>query len=333
MAEAASRITGKPACASARWARASPTCRRIQCAMVENSPVIFLGGQRARVTERRVRRGRIQFVQQEPLFENSVKYAASIEYADQTDEIIREAIRIAMSGTPGPAYIEFPCHVILEDLDVPDPLPPSRYRLVNQGADVRQGRRGRRADQRPRTRSCWSATASTLGTRRGGQGTGRPDEVPGDPDLGRHLLHPGPRRPHLPYGFSSAVEAVVKSDLCIALGTELGEPSHYGRGAALGGERSQPQVDLRPAGSHRDRREPPDRRAAGRRPPRRRAAAGRRAEGHPAPASADLDRWIKEDAEELAELAENRRRAGRTPIHTARFVVEATKGLPARTAS
>ena len=37
----------------------------MMCALVENSPVIFLGGQRARITERRVRRGRIQFVQQE----------------------------------------------------------------------------------------------------------------------------------------------------------------------------------------------------------------------------------------------------------------------------
>ncbi|PRC62418.1 acetolactate synthase, partial [Mycobacterium sp. ITM-2017-0098] len=71
-------------------------------ALVENSPVIFLGGQRARVTERRVRRGRIQFIQQEGLFTPSVKYSSSIEYADQTDEIIREAIRRSMSGTPGP---------------------------------------------------------------------------------------------------------------------------------------------------------------------------------------------------------------------------------------
>jgi thiamine pyrophosphate-dependent acetolactate synthase large subunit-like protein len=32
------------------------------------------------------------------------------------------------------------------------------------------------------------------------------------------------------YGFSpSAVEAVVNSDLCVALGTELGEPVHYGK--------------------------------------------------------------------------------------------------------
>ena len=100
--------------------------------------MIFLGGQRARITERRVRRGRIQFVQQEPLFAPSVKYSSSIEYADQTDEIIREAIRRAMSGTPGPAYIEYPSHVILEELDVPDPLPPDRYRLVNQSAGERE---------------------------------------------------------------------------------------------------------------------------------------------------------------------------------------------------
>ena len=106
----------------------------MMCAKVENSPVIFLGGQRARITERRVRRGRIQFVCQEPLFAPSVKYSASIEYADQTDEIVHEAIRRAMSGTPGPSYIEYPAHVLLEELDVADPLPPNRYRLVNQGA-------------------------------------------------------------------------------------------------------------------------------------------------------------------------------------------------------
>src|ERR1700726_4798787 len=133
MAEAVSRMTGKPALAIGTLgpgiANLSPA---IMCAKVENSPVIFLGGQRARITEQRVRRGRIQFVQQEALFAPSVKYSASIEYADQTDEIVHEAIRRAMSGTPGPAYIEFPSHVITEELDVPDPLQPSAYRLVNQ---------------------------------------------------------------------------------------------------------------------------------------------------------------------------------------------------------
>ena len=137
MAEAASRITGKPAVAIGTLgpgiANMAPA---IQCALVENSPVIFLSGQRARVTEQRVRRGRIQFVKQMPLFKDSVKYAASIEYADQTDEIIRQAIRVSMGGTPGPSYIEYPSHIILEELDLPPVLPPERYRLVNQGADI-----------------------------------------------------------------------------------------------------------------------------------------------------------------------------------------------------
>ena len=135
MAEAVSRMTGRPALAIGTLgpgiANLAPA---IMCAKVENSPVIFLGGQRARITEQRVRRGRIQFVQQAALVAPSVKYSASIEYAIHTDEIIREALRQAMSGTPGPAYIEYPSHVIQEELDVPAVRAPSAYRLVNQGA-------------------------------------------------------------------------------------------------------------------------------------------------------------------------------------------------------
>src|SRR3954468_12136177 len=135
MAEAVSRMTGKPAvCIGTLGPGIANMAPAIQCALVENSPVVFLAGQRARITEQRVRRGRIQFVQQSALFEPSVKYSASIEYADQTDEIIREGLRKALSGTPGPVYIEYPSHVIQEELDVPPALPPERYRLVDQTA-------------------------------------------------------------------------------------------------------------------------------------------------------------------------------------------------------
>ena len=103
MAEAVSRMTGKPGlCIGTLGPGVANIAGAMMCAKVENSPVIFLGGQRARITERRVRRGRIQFVRQEALFAPAVKYSASIEYADQTDEIVREAIRRAMSTTPAP---------------------------------------------------------------------------------------------------------------------------------------------------------------------------------------------------------------------------------------
>ena len=107
MAAAAARITGKPAlCIGTLGPGMANMMPAIQCAKVENDPVIFMGGQRARITERRVRRGRIQFVRQEPMIEDSVKFSSSIEYADQTDEIVREAIRVAMSAKPRPAIIE-----------------------------------------------------------------------------------------------------------------------------------------------------------------------------------------------------------------------------------
>src|SRR6187549_850575 len=109
MAEAASRMTGKPGlCIGTLGPGVANLAGAMMCAKVENSPVIFLGGQRARITEQRVRRGRIQFIKQSGLFEPSVKYCASIEYANQTDEIIREALRATQTGTPGPAYIEYP---------------------------------------------------------------------------------------------------------------------------------------------------------------------------------------------------------------------------------
>ena len=77
MAEAASRMTGKPGlCIGTLGPGVANIAGAMMCALVENSPVIFLGGQRARITERRVRRGRIQFVQQEALFAPSVKYSA-----------------------------------------------------------------------------------------------------------------------------------------------------------------------------------------------------------------------------------------------------------------
>ena len=135
MAEAVSRMTGRPAvCVGTLGPGLANLAPAMMCALVENSPVVFLGGQRARITEQRVRRGRIQFVRQEPLLEASVKYSASIEYADQTDEVVREGLRRALSGTPGPVYIEYPSHVIQAELDVPEALPPAAYRLVGQQA-------------------------------------------------------------------------------------------------------------------------------------------------------------------------------------------------------
>jgi acetolactate synthase I/II/III large subunit len=331
MAEAVSRMTGKPGlCIGTLGPGVANVAGAMMCAKVENSPVIFLGGQRARITERRVRRGRIQFVRQEALFAPTVKYSASIEYADQTDEIIREAIRRAMSTTPGPAYIEFPSHVILEELNVPDPLPPSAYRLVNHGAgsrEIAEAARLIREAEHPIL-----LVGHGVHTSRTGAAVRELAELMACPVIqtsGGTSFIPGLEDRTFPYGFSSAaVEAVVASDVCVALGTELGEPVHYGKTrhwAENDATRKWIYVEQDPLAIGVNR--PVDVALVG----DLRGVVPELVEAlkdSPRSPSADLARWIKQDADQLAELADTAP-SGRTPIHSARFVVEATKAFPA----
>jgi acetolactate synthase-1/2/3 large subunit len=330
MAEAVSRLTGKPGlCIGTLGPGVANLAGAMMCAKVENSPVIFLGGQRARITERRVRRGRIQFVEQERLFTPSVKFSASIEYADQTDEIVHEAIRRALSGTPGPAYIEYPAHVITQELDVAEPLPPNGYRLVNQGAgaaEIAQAAALIRDAKAPIL-----LVGHGVHTSRSGDAVKALADVMACPVIqtsGGTSVIPGLEDRTFPYGFSAAaVEAVVESDLCVALGTELGEPVHYGttrHWAENNADRIWVYVEQDPLAIGVNR--PVDVPLVG----DLRAVVPQLVEALkdiPRSPSADLARWINQDAEQLAELAETAP-TGQTPIHTARFVVEATKAFP-----
>lgn len=335
MAEAASRITGKPAvCIGTLGPGIANAAPAMQCALVEHSPVIFISGQRARVTEQRVRRGRIQFVRQTPLFENSVKYAASIEYADQTDEIIHEALRKSLSGTPGPSYIEYPSHVIQEELDLPEVLPPARYRLVNQGADV--DRVAEAARLICEAKNPILLVGHGVHTSRSGKAVKELAELMNCPVIqtsGGTSYIPGLEDRTFQYVFSNAsIEAVTESDLCLALGTELGEPVHYGRwrywvkneasrkwiyveqdAAAIGVNRP---IDVPLVGDLRG--VVPQLVAALKKTPRA-----------PAPS---LAKFMQDGQAEINSLAEESLTrsdgSGEVPIHTSRFVVEATKAFP-----
>lgn len=330
MADAASRITGRPGlCIGTLGPGVANLAGAMMCAKVENSPVIFIGGQRGRITERRVRRGRIQFVEQERLFAPSVKYSASIEYADQTDEIVREAIRRAMSGTPGPAYIEYPAHVILEQLDAPAPLPPRAYRLVNQQAGAREITEATTLVRDAKNPIL--LVGHGVHTSRTGESVKALADLMACPVIqtsGGTSFIAGLEERTFPYGFSSAaVEAVVKSDLCIALGTELGEPVHYGRTrhwAENDAHRKWIYVERDPMAIGVNR--PIDVPLVG----DLRGIVPQLVEAlknSPRSPSADLARWIQQDAEQMAELAETAP-SGQVPIHTARFMVEATKAFP-----
>lgn len=329
MAEAVSRMTGRPGLAIGTLGPGlANLAGAIQCAKVENSPVIFLGGQRARITEQRVRRGRIQFVKQAPMIEASVKYSASIEYADQTDEIIRHALRIAQTGTPGPCYVEYPAHVIQEELDVPEPLAPEAYRLVQQGASAQMIERAVEAIRRAEKPILLVGHA--VHTARAGESVEALAKLMNCPVIqtsGGTSFIKGLEDRTFPYGFSpSAVEAVVTSDLVVSIGTELGEPVHYGKGRHWvdnEANRKWISIELDPTAIGVNRRiDVPlvgDLRAV---VPQLVDAL----KDSPRQASAELSRWIADDAARIAKLAEDAP-AG-TPVHTAKFVVEATKAFP-----
>jgi acetolactate synthase I/II/III large subunit len=330
MAEGYSRMTGTPAlCIATLGPGIANAAGAMMCAKVENSPVIFIGGQRARVTEQRVRRGRIQFVKQAALFENSVKYSASIEYADQTDEIIRHALRVCQSGTPGPVYVEYPSHVILADLDVPAPLPPAAYRLVKPGADANMVAKA--AELIKAAKNPILLVGHAVQTSRGGEQVKALADLMACPVIqtsGGTAFIKGLEDRTFPYGFSKvANEAVAKSDLCLAIGTELGEPSHYGKWrhwAENNAIRKWLYVELDPAaiGVNRPIDVPlvGDLRTV---VPQLTAAL----KDSPRKASPDLAKWIEADKKRLADLAESAPNLD-GPMHTARWVVEATKAFP-----
>jgi thiamine pyrophosphate-dependent acetolactate synthase large subunit-like protein len=330
MAEAYSRMTGRAAlCFATLGPGVANAAGAMMCAKVENSPVIFLGGQRARVTEQRVRRGRIQFVKQMPLFENAVKYSASIEYPDQVDEIIRNALRVAQSGTPGPVYIEYPAHVIQAELDVPPPLPPEAYRLVKPGADANMVAKA--VELIKAAKDPILLVGHAVHTSRGGEQVKQLAELMACPVIqtsGGTSFIKGLEDRTFPYGFSKAsIEAVVKSDLCVAIGTEMGEPVHYGKWrhwAPNNANRKWVHIELDPAAIGVNR--PVDVPLVG----DLRTVVPQLTEalkGSPRKPAADLKHWIEADKQRLADLAESAPNLnGR--MHTARWVVEATKAFP-----
>lgn len=331
MAEAYARINGTPAvCISTLGPGIALNAGSMMNSLVENSPVIYIGGQRARITERRVRRGRIQFIQQEALFKNSVKWSASIEYADQTDEIIRQALRVCQSGTPGPVYIEYPSNVILEDLDVPPALPPSSYRLVEPGAD---GDMVAKAIDLIQNAECpVLLVGHAVQCTRAGQKIRELAELMGCPVIqtsGGTAFIEGIEDRTFPYMFSEvANEIVTKSDVVVAIGTEIGEPVHYGVGMYWkegNTDRKWIYVELDSEAIGQNR--PIDVPLVGDlRTVVPQLSAGLK--DKPRAEHAELGRWIEEDKQRLASLAVQDFSTPSGRMHTGEWVIEATKAMP-----
>lgn len=199
--------------------------------MKENVPAVCIMANRQRFYEQKVRRGKMQYMSQAPLFENTVKYAGTIEYPQQTDEIFHQAFRKALSGVPGPTFVELPLGVMQAKFDGTPVLKPHQYRLVHQRADAQSIAEAKSLLE--------NAKAPVLLLGQGGfvsRAHGVLTELASKlncPILLSNAVEailPGMEDRTFAYSSEVGAEIAGQSDVVLAIGTELGEALNYGRG-------------------------------------------------------------------------------------------------------
>jgi acetolactate synthase-1/2/3 large subunit len=149
MAEAWARIRGEPAVvAGGIGPGAANMLSGVVTAYAEGSPLVVLSGQRRRNIIYPDRGGAFQNVPLLDLYRPVTKWSASVRDWRRLPELIRRAFREALSGRPGPVYLEIPEDVMrgTGDPATVDVWPPARYRvdrpcagdpvLIGQAADM-----------------------------------------------------------------------------------------------------------------------------------------------------------------------------------------------------
>lgn len=103
------------------------TVTAIKNAQMAESPLLLIGGAAATLLKER---GALQDIDQMSLFKPLCKYCVTVKRVRDIAPLVRKAIQIAQSGTPGPVFVEFPI----------DTLYP--YHLVKSEAGVKENPQG-----------------------------------------------------------------------------------------------------------------------------------------------------------------------------------------------
>jgi len=109
-ADATARLSGKVGVAVVT---AGPgvtnTLTAVKNAQMAESPVVIIGGAAATLAKGR---GALQDIEQVGLFKSVCKKSYSIDCVRNIVPTMREACQIAMSGTPGPVFVEMPIDIL-----------------------------------------------------------------------------------------------------------------------------------------------------------------------------------------------------------------------------
>lgn len=90
-----------------------------------NSPLLLLGG--AAPLEQQGR-GALQEMEQVALLKPITKYSIAIHQTERIPELLTQAIRIALSGRPGPVFVEIPFDILIQFVDEETVKFPTHYR-------------------------------------------------------------------------------------------------------------------------------------------------------------------------------------------------------------
>src|SRR5437899_6558235 len=104
MADGYARASGKPGICMAQVIGALNLAAGLRDAWLAHSPVIAMtGGREPRTKFRKV----YQEVDDMPSFEPVTKFNATVDDVARFPDMVRQAFRVAVSGTPGPVHLQF----------------------------------------------------------------------------------------------------------------------------------------------------------------------------------------------------------------------------------
>ncbi len=136
MAEAWARVRGEPGVViTGIGPGAFNTTAGVGVAHAEGSPLVVITGQRRRNIIYPDRGGGFQVADLVDLYRPITKWSVGVRHWERLPEIMARAFRVALSGRPGPVYVEIPEDLLKETRDEAEaPVePPERYRPLRLG--------------------------------------------------------------------------------------------------------------------------------------------------------------------------------------------------------
>lgn len=231
MANGYYKISGKPQVAiGAMGPGQANLLPAVACAAQEHTPVIVLGSRRQNRIDGKVRRGRFLYAPTFECFKHLCKFAAKIQHPDQVDELVYEAFRKALGGTPGPVYLEYDFCLLEQEWDYPEPIPPSHYRIVRQPPPASAIREAVDVIVAARCPVLLAGTGiQTSHSHQAFERLARLLKCPVISTMGGSGAIPETDGQWFSYYSGTGQEIIANCDLVIALGTSIPESLNYGR--------------------------------------------------------------------------------------------------------